>query len=442
MLRCNHGSFVCFSTFDIHRRYISCKSALRYITTNVPSVITNLRCVQSVYVFPVRYCHMLATTRRLHHIIYSPAIQISRQLQLPFPMCSHLHRPSSHRPFHAIHNRLIFIIFESVLFIINFALTFHTDPLAFTKFETALKKDLTNLQNPAGRISNGIGMATLEGSDILKNIEVAESPKLSSRRKRVRSLIRKRGTRGSGRTKQMQKGMGEAGAEAETKAKFSPSDGPNPSPNGHQHHLPKRARVRKNRSWKPYSQQTWEERLEREQAEERKAAEKNKQSGSVHNSSSKRAKRRKTNEFEMPKAPRNTTQNLLHTTDYYSEDFDVNQRQMPSLQGLLSRETIRLKFLGDENSRPTSDDEDDAGGDAKADDEHGPRMNSPAYSSVGSVGSPCADLSPEHHSVAASGGSLDREELVQRLLDENRRLRNRVEELEQKLAEKDRLAGT
>jgi hypothetical protein len=268
--------------------------------------------------------------------------------------------------------------------------------------------------------------------------EAAESPNLSSRRKRVRSLIRKRGTRGSGRTKQKRTGEDSSEPGSDKKAKPQSIS----SPNGNQHQLPKRTRVRKNRNWKPYSQQTWEERLEREQAEERKAAERNKQSAG-NGSSSKRAKRRRTDELEMPKAPRNTTQNLLHTSEYYGEDFDVNQRQMPSLQGLLSRETIRLKFLRDENSRPTSDDEDgeDHVAAPTADDEdQGPRMNSPAYSSVGSVGSPCPDLSPEHHSVAASVGGLDREELVQRLLEENRRLRNRVEELELQLAERDRQA--
>ena len=73
-------------------------------------------------------------------------------------------------------------------------------------------------------------------------------------------------------------------------------------------------------------------------------------------------------------------------------------------------------------------------------------MNSPAYSSVGSVGSPCPDLSPHHYSVTAgsSGGGgggirdLERDELVQELREENRRLRARVETLERELTERDR----
>ena len=278
----------------------------------------------------------------------------------------------------------------------------------------------------------------------LKPIEVVDSsPKLSSRRKRVRSLIRKRGGRGSGRNKLAQKANG---VPAESKT----DEGSNPSPAQPTPQQPKRARIRKNRNWKPYSQQTWEERLEREHAEERKALEKSQRITGVHSSSSKRSKRKRSNDIEIPKAPRNTTQNLFHTNDYYGEEFDMNQRQMPSLQGLLSRETIRLKFLRDENSRATSDDENPvsgANGEARGEDDNGPQMNSPAYSSVGSVGSPCADLSPEHHSVAAlsvSGMSrdLERDEMVQRLTEENRRLRCRVETLERELAERDRQPRT
>ncbi len=270
------------------------------------------------------------------------------------------------------------------------------------------------------------------------------SPKASARRKRVRSLIRKRGTRGSGRNKNAQKSISDEKEKAT-------ADLSSHSPNGQ--HQQKRVRSRKNRNWKPYSQQTWEERLERELAEERKAAAQGKLVGGLNSSTSKRAKRKRSNEIEIPKAPRNTTQNLLHTTDY-GEDLDVNHRQMPSLQGLLSRETIRLKFLGGDNSRPSSDDEDqDRGnntnqqGGSQADDEdQGPQMNSPAYSSVGSVGSPCPDLSPHHYSITAgsSGGGggacrdLERDELLQELRDENRRLRARVETLEHELAERDR----
>ncbi len=268
------------------------------------------------------------------------------------------------------------------------------------------------------------------------------SPKASARRKRVRSLIRKRGTRGSGRNKQAQKSISDEKEKVDVSS-HSPSVP----------HQQKRVRSRKNRNWKPYSQQTWEERLERELAEERKAAAQGKFVGGLNSSTSKRAKRKRSNDIEMPKAPRNTTQNLLHTTDY-GEDLDVNHRQMPSLQGLLSRETIRLKFLGGDNSRPSSDDEDQGGGNnenqqggSQADDEEqGPQMNSPAYSSVGSVGSPCPDLSPHHYSITAGssggggGGSrdLERDELVQELREENRRLRARVETLEHELAERDR----
>jgi hypothetical protein len=270
----------------------------------------------------------------------------------------------------------------------------------------------------------------------------ATSPKASARRKRVRSLIRKRGTRGSGRSKQAQKSISDDKEKADVSSRSL-----------HGPHHQKRVRSRKNRNWKPYSQQTWEERLERELAEERKATEQGKVVGGLNSSTSKRAKRKRTNDMEMPKAPRNTTQNLLHTTDY-GEDLDVNHRQMPSLQGLLSRETIRLKFLGDDNSRPSSDDEDEArgnndnqqGGSQADDEDQGPQMNSPAYSSVGSVGSPCPDLSPHHYSITAGsnggggGGSrdLERDGLVQELREENRRLRARVETLERELAERDR----
>jgi len=120
----------------------------------------------------------------------------------------------------------------------------------------------------------------------------------------------------------------------------------------------KRKRERKKKHWKPWSEQTWEERLEREKFEERRAADKEAQE-SLPLSKSKKKKRR--NEFEMPRAPRNTTQALMHT----QENNDGNQNRdetgpssMPSMEGLLSRQSMAHRQWRDENESSDSDDED------------------------------------------------------------------------------------
>lgn len=215
------------------------------------------------------------------------------------------------------------------------------------------------------------------------------------REKRVRSAARKRGSRGQGgkikqKQKEKAKELAKKHAIAAVHASLHPARAapvpglPSaamqsssmpmqpvgmmppvpmhlsmPSPMTPQSPPKKRKRERKNKHWKPWSEQTWEERLERQKFEERRAAEKEAQQ-SLPLSKSKKKKRR--NEFEMPRAPRNTTQALMHT---HGESNDGHQRRdeigpsaMPSMQGLLSRQSIAHRQWRDDNESSDSDDDD------------------------------------------------------------------------------------
>ena len=130
----------------------------------------------------------------------------------------------------------------------------------------------------------------------------------------------------------------------------------------------KRKRERKSRTWKPWSEQTWEERLRREKYQERRAAEREAEQV-LPLSKSKRKKRRR--EIELPKAPRNTTQALIiqHMESVpgggaESEGVfnDMNgASSMPSMQGLFSREALAHRQWRDERDSSDSENSDDLG---------------------------------------------------------------------------------
>jgi hypothetical protein len=210
------------------------------------------------------------------------------------------------------------------------------------------------------------------------------------REKRVRSATRKRGSRGQGgKQKHKAKEVARKQALAATRAGVSEVQSvaaplptnihPNPVsnaiqsamvpfqpvgmlPNGEpmtpQSPPKKRKRERKNRNWKPWSEQTWEERLERERYQERRAAAKEAQESLPL---SKKKKKKARNEFAMPRAPRNTTQALMHA-DSSHQNGDAEPSSMPSMEGLLSRQAIaNRQWAKDMNESSDSSDEEQRG---------------------------------------------------------------------------------
>lgn len=98
-------------------------------------------------------------------------------------------------------------------------------------------------------------------------------------------------------------------------------------------------------------------RLEKERDEERKAEE---AAAAQEATMSKRKKRKRGKEFEVPRAPRNTTQNLLHTdSDLYDDDVQNVTAQAPTstMFGLLSRETMGLKNVNEDSSDSSEEEE-------------------------------------------------------------------------------------
>lgn len=211
------------------------------------------------------------------------------------------------------------------------------------------------------------------------------------REKRVRSATRKRGSRGQGgkakhKSKEAAKKKMLAGARpaispaAPTIMSFQSNMPPLsmqpvgmpmqplgvlpsfvPLPTTPQSPPKKRKRERKNRNWKPWSEQTWEERLEREKYQERKAAQRAAQESLPL---SKNKKKKHKHEFVMPRAPRNTTQALMNghggavSDTQYNQNGNMEPTSMPSMEGLLSRQSIAdRQWARDDNE--SSDSEDD-----------------------------------------------------------------------------------
>jgi hypothetical protein len=202
----------------------------------------------------------------------------------------------------------------------------------------------------------------------------------------------------------------------------------------------KRKRERKNRHWKPWSEQTWEERLEREKYQERRAAEREAQEA-MPLSKNERKKRKRNNEFVIPRAPRNTTQALMHVNPTMSEDGqhgDLAPSPMTSMQGLLSRSSFAHQEDRGESESSDSD-EDDAGhrvlrrtnGVAKA-AARPPSPQSP-HSPPGTPGSPLRQAGAEVEAAMGADVSAMLEEKDQRIREleaQNEKLRARLEALE------------
>ena len=265
----------------------------------------------------------------------------------------------------------------------------------------------------------------------------AES-KGGKREKRVRSATRKRGARGQGgKQKHKAKEVAKKQALAATRAGVSEIQSvaaplptnihPNPlshaiqsamvpfqpvgmlptgEPMTPQSPPKKRKRERKNRNWKPWSEQTWEERLERERYQERRAAAKEAQESLPL---SKKKKKRARNEFEMPRAPRNTTQALMHA-DSSHQNGDAEPSSMPSMEGLLSRQAIaNRKWAKDMNESSDSSDEAEMGHSRSngAATHRSPSPQSP-LSPRSSRGSPESELARIKAAAAAEVDEKDR----------------------------------
>ena len=202
----------------------------------------------------------------------------------------------------------------------------------------------------------------------------------------------------------------------------------------------KRKRERKNRHWKPWSEQTWEERLEREKYQERRAAEREAQEA-MPLSKNEKKKRKRNNEFVIPRAPRNTTQALMHVNPTMSEDGqhgDLAPSPMTSMQGLLSRSSFAHQEDRGESESSDSD-ENDAGprvvrrtnGVAKA-AERPPSPQSP-HSPPGTPGSPLRQAGAGVEAAMGEDVSVMLEEKDQRIREleaQNESLRARLEALE------------
>ena len=165
--------------------------------------------------------------------------------------------------------------------------------------------------------------------------------------KKVRSSLRKRGSRGKGKGRK-EKNAVEAAAIQQQDTSQPDVTMENPKP--------KRRRERKNRKWKPYSAMTWQEKLEQEKKESIKAEQ---MDNPFDAPSSRRKKRKKSTEINMPRAPRNTTQSLIHadSTEYERASLDLERRVViPSMQGILSREILKNGRNSDSHEDSSDDD--------------------------------------------------------------------------------------
>jgi hypothetical protein len=170
--------------------------------------------------------------------------------------------------------------------------------------------------------------------------------------------------------------------------------------------------------------------LEQEREDDRKAA----LAATLEAPGSKRKKRKRTKEIVIPRAPRNTTQSLLHTdADADPGAESANPATVSSMQGLFSRETLRMAV---ENSDASSSDEDGSDRESK-------RFNAGgelAFTYAASPYSPHSqgDSEDNHHSDDQDlGTDHGSDTYVAQLQEENKALKERIALLEEKLRQKD-----
>lgn len=179
----------------------------------------------------------------------------------------------------------------------------------------------------------------------------------------------------------------------------------------------RRPRERKNSKWKPFSEMTWQEKLEREEFESKRAEARDAEVVEPA-SRSKRAKKKKRGIIEMPRAPRNTTQGIIEQRageEGERSETAVDGSRIASMQGLITRNL--LDESSDEDSDSDDDDKDSAHGAGK--------MDSPG-GNCSSVTSPCEAFS-------AHNGHTDLDEKDRRIREleaQNASLQERVRALE------------
>ena len=217
----------------------------------------------------------------------------------------------------------------------------------------------------------------------------------------------------------------------------------------------KRKRERKNRHpghWKPWSEQTWEERLEREKYQERRAAEREAQQAMPLSKSQKKKRR---NEFVIPRAPRNTTQALMHggvAMPDGGQNGDLAPSPMPSMQGLLSRSSFahQENRCESESSDSDSDDGADDGGTGAGGRSNGVRTNGVAKAAVRPPrppspppSQPGTPGSPLRHAGAGADAAMgvdmaalldEKDQRIRELEAQNQRLCARLEALEARVS--------
>ena len=291
---------------------------------------------------------------------------------------------------------------------------------------------LTLLPEPENSGTSSFGSADVRGPGAARMqsanpgaVAVGQPQTRTPRQRRVRSVLRKRGGRGK-RQKKPKIAVGEGGArdgkaEAPPAAR-TPGEGEEEREVGAK--SKRRPRERKtNSNWKPFSEMTWQEKLEREEFESKRAEARDVEVV-VPPSRGQRAKKKKRGIMDMPRAPRNTTQGLIAQQAGEEGEWSetaVESSRIASMQGLINRDLLA----------GSSDDDDDD--DDEDDDEstHGAgKMDSLGGSSVTS---PCeADgvLSPCAHNGHTGPDEKDRR--IRELETQNSSLQERVRALEAK----------
>ncbi len=170
-------------------------------------------------------------------------------------------------------------------------------------------------------------------------------------------------------------------------------------------------------------------RLEQERQDDRKAA----LAASLEAPGSKRKKRKRAKELVIPRAPRNTTQSLLHAdADGDPGAENANTTSISSMQGLFSRETLRMAVQSCDES---SSDEDGSDRESK-------RFNGGGDLAFAYAGSPFSAHSEDsdenpHSDDADVGTDHGSDSYVAQLQEENKALKERIARLEEKLREKE-----
>ena len=255
-------------------------------------------------------------------------------------------------------------------------------------------------------------------------IPAAEAKARHPRERRVRSVVRKRGGRGMRKKKpRTEKDLIDGGwVSAAAPPSLTAVDG---GDGGRDVGMKskRRPRERKNRKWKPFSEMTWQEKLEREEYEA-KRAEKRDVEVLDPPSRSKRARKKRRGIIDIPRAPRNTTQGLIDQRAGRQEeqledrDFEGGSR-MTSMQGLIHR-----GILAEESSDDEFDSERDSSG-------HSVGKN-------GSPGGSCSPVTPLPGDLGAGVAGQeeqdDRDRRIRDLEAENSLLRARIRTLEDRAA--------